>query len=43
VRGQLSGGRLEPDADEERHRKAVFLVRLPRSERRDDALAAVDR
>jgi SAM-dependent methyltransferase len=29
VRGQLTGGRLEPDADEERHRKAVFLARLP--------------
>jgi SAM-dependent methyltransferase len=27
VRGQLTGGRLEPDADEERHSKAVFLVR----------------
>jgi SAM-dependent methyltransferase len=44
VRGQLCGGRLEPDADEERHSKAVFLARLStRSERRDDALAAVDR
>ena len=43
VRGQLTGGRLEPDADEERHRKAVFLVRPSRSERRDHALAAVDR
>jgi SAM-dependent methyltransferase len=27
VRGQRTGGRLEADADEERHRKAVFLVR----------------
>jgi SAM-dependent methyltransferase len=27
VRGQLTGGRLEPDADEDRHRKAVFLAR----------------
>jgi hypothetical protein len=49
VRGQLTGGRLEPDPDEERHSKAVFLARLPRSESfsrsegRDDALAAVDR
>jgi SAM-dependent methyltransferase len=51
VRGQLTGGRLEPDADEERHRKAVFLARAPPAtpldpqdeERRDDALAAVDR
>lgn len=43
VRGQLTGGRLEPGADEERHRKAVFLARLARPERRDDALAAVDR
>ena len=42
VRGQLTGGRLEPDADEQRHRKAVFLVRRLRNEGRDDALAAVD-
>jgi hypothetical protein len=48
VRGQLTGGRLEPDADEDRHHKAVFLVRRSRlgagrqPERRDDALAAVD-
>jgi SAM-dependent methyltransferase len=27
VRGQRTGGRLEPEADEERHRKAVFLLR----------------
>jgi SAM-dependent methyltransferase len=27
TRGQRLGGRLEADADEERHRKAVFLVR----------------
>jgi hypothetical protein len=31
VRGQLTGGRLEPDADEDRHRKAVFLARRARS------------
>jgi SAM-dependent methyltransferase len=44
VRGQRVGGRLEPDADEERHRKAVFLVRRDdRNGGRDDALAAVDR
>jgi SAM-dependent methyltransferase len=43
VRGQHTGGRLEADADEERHRKAVFLARLEPSERRDHALAAVDR
>jgi SAM-dependent methyltransferase len=44
VRGQLTGGRLEPDADEELHRKAVFLARAnpTRSEGRDDALATVD-
>jgi SAM-dependent methyltransferase len=28
VRGQLTGGRLEADADEDRHRKAVFLARI---------------
>jgi SAM-dependent methyltransferase len=33
VRGQLTGGRLEPDADEDRHRKAVFLARRERSAR----------
>jgi SAM-dependent methyltransferase len=27
VRGQRIGGRLEPEADEEQHRKAVFLAR----------------
>jgi SAM-dependent methyltransferase len=44
VRGQHTGGRLEPEADEERHRKAVFLARLSRSsEGRPHALAAVDR
>jgi SAM-dependent methyltransferase len=50
VRGQLTGGRLEPDADEERHRKAVFLARRAhsefsstRSEGGDHALAALDR
>jgi SAM-dependent methyltransferase len=50
VRGQRTGGRLEADADEERHRKAVFLVRRddrPRRTRapegRAHALAAVDR
>ncbi|HET8756603.1 MAG TPA: class I SAM-dependent methyltransferase [Solirubrobacteraceae bacterium] len=45
VRGQLTGGRLEPDADEERHRKAVFLARrrFDPSEGGDHALAAVDR
>jgi SAM-dependent methyltransferase len=44
VRGQRVGGRLEPDADEEHHRKAVFLARREdRNGRRDDALAAVDR
>jgi SAM-dependent methyltransferase len=32
VRGQLVGGRLEPDADEDRHHKAVFLARRPRAE-----------
>jgi SAM-dependent methyltransferase len=45
VRGQLTGGRLEPDADEDRHRKAVFLARrksVP-CEGGDHALAAVDR
>jgi SAM-dependent methyltransferase len=41
VRGQRPGGRLEPDADEQRHRKAVFLAR--RSEGRRNALAAVVR
>ncbi len=43
VRGQRIGGRLEADADEERHRKAVFLARPGRSGRRHHALAAVDR
>ena len=42
VRGQLEGGVLEAGADEERHRKAVFLARNPRPERRDHALASVD-
>ena len=44
VRGQRVGGRLEADADEEHHRKAVFLARRDdRNGGRDDALAAVDR
>ena len=50
VRGQLTGGRLEPDADEDRHSKAVFLARLAHTELPSDpaaggehALAAVDR
>jgi SAM-dependent methyltransferase len=43
VRGQRTGGQLEADADEERHRKAVFLARPGRSGRRQHALAAVDR
>ena len=30
TRGQREGGVLEPEADEERHHKAVFLARLPR-------------
>jgi SAM-dependent methyltransferase len=41
VHGQLEGGVLETDADEERHRKAVFLARHPRSERSVHALASV--
>jgi SAM-dependent methyltransferase len=48
VRGQHAGARLEPGADEQRHRKAVFLVRRARTgpssrreERRPHALAAV--
>jgi SAM-dependent methyltransferase len=41
VHGQRSGGRLEPGADEERHPKALFLVRRARRERRMHALAAV--
>jgi SAM-dependent methyltransferase len=41
IRGQLPGGVLEPDADEERHHKAVFLARHPRCGRRDHALAPV--
>jgi SAM-dependent methyltransferase len=42
ARGQLVGGVLEPDPDEHRHHKAVFLVRYPRRpEGRTDALAAV--
>ncbi len=40
VRGQHPGGRLEPGPDEERHAKALFLVR-PRREGRAHALAAV--
>ena len=44
VRGQRVGGVLEPEPDENRHRKALFLVRHPqRSEGGDHALAAVDR
>jgi SAM-dependent methyltransferase len=44
VRGQRSGGRLEPNADETRHQKALFLVRRARRERGGTyALAAVDR
>jgi len=44
VRGQLTGGRLEPDADEDRHRKAVFLARRLPSPREggEHALAALD-
>jgi SAM-dependent methyltransferase len=43
ARGQRIGGVLEPDADEDRHRKAVFLVRHPRqAEGGTHALAAVD-
>jgi SAM-dependent methyltransferase len=48
VRGQRSGGRLEPNADETRHHKGLFLVRRARRhedrgrERRSHALAAVD-
>jgi hypothetical protein len=41
VRGQHTGGRLEPGADEERHAKAVFLARHLRSERSAHALAAL--
>ena len=33
VRGQRTGGRLELDADEERHSKAVFLVRAAAGQR----------
>lgn len=43
VRGQRAGGRLEPNADEARHHKALFLVRGARRGRRPHALAAVDR
>jgi SAM-dependent methyltransferase len=47
LRGQLTGGRLEPDADEDRHRKAVFLARRSDSARSSEggahALAAVGR
>jgi SAM-dependent methyltransferase len=53
VRGQLTGGRLEPDADEDRHRKAVFLARRASRDRAEPssdpsqggehALAAVGR
>jgi len=50
VRGQRPGGRLEPGPDEQRHRKALFLLRRapagpshPRPERRPHALAAVGR
>jgi SAM-dependent methyltransferase len=42
VRGQLEGGVLEADADEDRHRKAVFLAARPRPERSAHALASVD-
>jgi SAM-dependent methyltransferase len=43
TRGQRTGGVLEPDADEHRHGKAVFLARHPRrSEGGTHALAAVD-
>jgi SAM-dependent methyltransferase len=42
VRGQRAGGVLEPDADEDRHAKALFLVRHLRGpEGGTDALAAV--
>src|SRR3954471_4941687 len=43
ARGQRLGGRLEADADEERHRKAVFLVRRDDRKGGTNALAAVDR
>jgi SAM-dependent methyltransferase len=43
VRGQHTGGRLEPGADEERHSKAVFLARDAGPERRTHALAALER
>jgi SAM-dependent methyltransferase len=43
VRGQRSGGVLEPDADEDQHHKALFLVRHPRTgEGGTHAVAAVD-
>jgi SAM-dependent methyltransferase len=42
TRGQRIGGVLEPDADEQRHGKAVFLARQPRPpEGGTNALAAV--
>ena len=42
-RGQQLGGVLEPDPDEDRHRKAVYLVRHPqRQEGGEHALAAVE-
>ena len=43
IRGQRSGGRLEPGADEERHAKAVFLARATRAERSQHDLAALER
>jgi SAM-dependent methyltransferase len=44
TRGQRLGGVLEADADEERHHKALFLVRRPsQREGGDHALAALTR
>ena len=43
IRGQRSGGRLEPNADETRHQKALFLVRRARRRGGSHALAAVGR
>jgi SAM-dependent methyltransferase len=42
ARGQRSGGVLEPEVDEERRHKAVFLARHRGRGRRDHALASVD-
>ena len=43
IRGQRTGGRLEPGADEERHAKAVFLARHRRPERSEHDLAALEK